>query len=108
MYGDVDEQMEFPSTPEEWATERWFNFSIRKNPGTPWLKRSTQRRVDNFRVVVGARWPTVQDLRLSTWGRRGLQTLSAWRYALGFYSLPYELKLMQRLVDLRKPEVESL
>jgi radical SAM superfamily enzyme YgiQ (UPF0313 family) len=108
MYGDVDGQMEFPNSPDEWATERWFDFSIRKNPGTPWLTRSTQRRVDNFRVVVSARWPTVQDLRLPAWGRRGLQALSAWRYALGFYSLPYELKLMQRLVDLRKPEAESL
>jgi hypothetical protein len=50
----------------------------------------------------------VQDLRLSAWGRGGLLALSAWRYRLGFYAFPYELKLMQRLTQLRKPEAESL
>ena len=108
MYGDVEGQVEFPTTPEEWATERWQNFTIRKDPRTPWLKPSTKRRIDNFRLVVSSRWPTVQDLRLPPWGRAGLQALSAWRYRLGFYAFPYELELMQRLIQLRKPEAESL
>jgi hypothetical protein len=34
--------------------------------------------------------------------------LSDWRYRLKFYSLPLELKLAQRVIDLRKPKVESL
>jgi len=108
MYGHVEGQVEFPTTPEEWAIERWQNFAIRKDPKTPWLRPSTKRRIDNFRLVVSSRWPTVQDLRLSAWGRRTLQALSAWRYRLGFYDFPYELELMQWLVHLRKPEVESL
>jgi len=108
MYGDVEDQMEFPLTPEEWATPRWQSFAVRKNARTPWFTRSTQRRIDNFRLVVSSRWPTVQDLQLSAWGRRGLQTLSSWRYRLGFYSFPVELKVMQRLTQLRKPEAESL
>ena len=95
-------------TPDEWTTERWQNFAVRKDPQNPWAKPSTQRRLDNFRLVVSSRWPTVQDLHLSTWGRGGLQALSAWRYRLGFYAFPYELKLMQRLTQLRKPEAESL
>ena len=108
MYGEVDGQIEFPVTPDEWTTERWQNFAVRKDPRNPWSKPSTLRRLDNFRLVVSSRWPTVQDLRLSSWGRGGLQALSAWRYRLGFYSFPYELKLMQRLTQLRKPEAESL
>jgi radical SAM superfamily enzyme YgiQ (UPF0313 family) len=108
MYGNVEDQIEFPATPDEWTTDRWQNFAIRKDPRNPWAKPSTLRRLDNFRLVVSSRWPTVQDLRLPAWGRGGLKALSAWRYRLGFYAFPYELKLMQRLTELRKPEAESL
>ena len=108
MYGDVEGQMEFPATPEEWATSRWQAFAVRKSPRTPWFTRSTQKRIDNFRTVVSSRWPTVQDLQLSSWGRRSLQTLSSWRYRTGFYAFPVELRMMQRLTQLRRPEAESL
>jgi radical SAM superfamily enzyme YgiQ (UPF0313 family) len=108
MYGDVEDQMEFPSTPDEWATPRWQSFAVRKSPRTPWFTRSTQKRIDNFRTVVSSRWPTVQDLQLSSWARKSLQTLSSWRYRTGFYAFPLELRMMQRLAQLRKPEVESL
>jgi radical SAM superfamily enzyme YgiQ (UPF0313 family) len=108
MYGGVEKQIEFPSTPEEWATARWQNYAVRKNPKAPWFSRTTQRRIDNFRLVVSSRWPTVQDLELSAWGRRGLKALSSWRYSLGFYAFPIELQMMQRLTQIRKPEVESV
>jgi anaerobic magnesium-protoporphyrin IX monomethyl ester cyclase len=108
MYGDVDAQIEFPTTPDEWASDQWMDFALRKNPTSPWLKPSTVRRIDNFRLVVSSRWPTVQDLRLSALGRQALRTLSAWRYRLGIYEFPYELQFMQWLVHLRKPEAESL
>jgi radical SAM superfamily enzyme YgiQ (UPF0313 family) len=108
MYGEVEEQVGFPASVEEWATPRWQNFAVRKSPKTPWLGRSTQRRIDNFRLVVSSRWPTVQDLRLPGWGRRSLQALSAWRYRTRCYAFPWELRMMQRLTQLRKPETESL
>ena len=108
MYGDVEGQIVFPATPDEWATERWYNFTIRKDPATPWMKPTTKRRIDNFRLVVSSRWPTVQDIRLPNWGRSLLRFLSAWRYRLNFYSFPYELRATQRLINLRKPEAESL
>ena len=108
MYGGVDKLMDFPSTPEEWATERWLNFSLRKDPRTPWLRPDLKRLIDNFELVVGSRWPTVQDIRLPAWGRQLLKALSAWRYRLKFYALPVEIGWAQRLIDLRKPKVESL
>ncbi|HKT12977.1 MAG TPA: radical SAM protein [Terriglobia bacterium] len=108
MYGDVEGQVSFPTTPDEWTTERWYNFTIRKDPATPWLRRTIKRKIDNFRLVVSSYWPTVQDVRLPKWGRHLLRILSAWRYRLGFYSCPWELQVMQRLIKLRKPEAESL
>jgi radical SAM superfamily enzyme YgiQ (UPF0313 family) len=108
MYGRVDGQIEFPETPEEWAAQRWYNFTIRTDPQVPWLPSRIKRRIDDFELVVNSRWPTVQDIRLPRWGRRLLQSLSSWRYKFGMYGFPLELEWAQKLVELRKPKVESI
>jgi radical SAM superfamily enzyme YgiQ (UPF0313 family) len=108
MYGDVEGRVHFPDTVEEWSTDRWLNFTIRKEPATPWLKPSMKKLIDDFELVVASRWPTTQDIRLPSWGRRLLKLLSSWRYALGMYRWPLELEWAQRFVELRKPKVESL
>jgi anaerobic magnesium-protoporphyrin IX monomethyl ester cyclase len=108
MYGNVEDRVRLPDTPDEWATERWQRFATQKDPKTPWLRPSTKQLIDNFELVVSSRWPTVQDIRLPRWGRMTLQALSAWRYKLGVYSVPFELKWTQRMIDLRRPKAESL
>jgi len=108
MYGHVDGRIQFPSSPEEWATDRWFNFTIRQDPRLPWLPQRVKRRIDNFELVINSRWPTIQDVHLPAWSRVVLQSLSSWRYALGIYGLPLELQWAQKLVALRKPRWESL
>src|SRR5579863_6852556 len=108
MYGGVEDQIQFPSTPDEWATDRWQRFATQKDPSTPWLRAPTKRLIDNFELVVSSRWPTVQDIRLPRWGRWTLKALSDWRYRLGVYSAPVELRFAQRVINLRKPKVESL
>ena len=108
MYGEVEDQIQFPTTPDEWATERWQRFATQKDPQTPWLRLPTKRRIDNFELVVSSRWPTVQDIRLPHWGRLALKALSSWRYRLGIYGAPLELKWMQQFIELRKPKAESL
>ncbi|HYK90164.1 MAG TPA: radical SAM protein [Acidobacteriota bacterium] len=108
MYGKVEGQIQFPTTPEGWATERWYNFTIRKDPQLPWLPERIRRRIDSFELVVNSRWPTVQDIRLPAWGRALLKSLSSWRYSFGLYGRPLELKWVQRAMELRKPKVESL
>jgi anaerobic magnesium-protoporphyrin IX monomethyl ester cyclase len=108
MYGDVGKQIAFPASPEEWAMERWLNFTLRKDPAVSWLPAGIKELIDNFELVVNSRWPTVQDIRLPSWGRALLQTLSSWRYQFQIYAHPLELAWAQRLIDLRKPKVESL
>ena len=108
MYGKVEGQIQFPRTPEEWATDRWYNFTTRHDPNVAWLPRRLKRKIDNFDLVVNSRWPTVQDIQLPRWGRTLLSGLSSWRYSLGFYHFPYELAWAQRLVALRKPRLESI
>ena len=108
MYGHVEGKIEFPSTPEEWATDRWFNFTVRHDPHLAWLPKKTKTTIDNFETVLSSRWPTIQDLHLPAWGRALLKTLSSWRYSLGIYQFPVELQLAQQLIALRKPRLESL
>jgi radical SAM superfamily enzyme YgiQ (UPF0313 family) len=108
MYGDVEGKIEFPKTPEEWASERWYNFTVRHDPHLPWLPQAVKEQIDNFELVVNSRWPTIQDIHLPRWGRNMLRSLSLWRYALGVYKFPFELQWAQRFVSLRKPRLESL
>jgi hypothetical protein len=108
MFGAVDDRVVFPSTPDEWASERWYNFTTRQDPHLPWLPPKVKHRIDNFELVINSRWPTAQDIHLPLWGRRLLQALSSWRYAFGFYEYPVELQWAQKLVALRKPRWESL
>ena len=108
MYGGVDGKLAFPRTPEEWAEPRWMRFTTRVDPDLPWLPRGLKRRIDDFETVLSSRWPTVQDIRMPGWGRGLLRSLSAWRYALGLYRAPLELRWAQQMVNLRKPRMESL
>jgi radical SAM superfamily enzyme YgiQ (UPF0313 family) len=108
MYGNVDSKVNFPSTPEEWATKRWYDFTVRVNPSMPWMKDSTRKLIDNFETVVACRWPTVQDIQATAWSRRLLKLLSSWRYAARLYSFPVELRLAHEFIQLRKPKVESI
>ncbi len=108
MYGNVDGKIKFPTTPEEWASERWYNFTIRQDPQLPWLPDRIRRRIDDFELVVNSRWPTIQDMHLSCWGRLLLRSLSCWRYLFGWYRSPVELQWLQRTVRLRQPKAESL
>jgi len=108
MYGDVDDKIQFPSSPAEWASKEWMDYTLRIDTHAPWLRLKTKRLIDNFETVVASRWPTVQDIRAPRWGRMLLQMLSAWRYTLRVYMFPLELRWAQQFIDLRKPKRESL
>jgi anaerobic magnesium-protoporphyrin IX monomethyl ester cyclase len=108
MYGNVEDRIQFPTTPDEWATEKWQRFATQKDPTTPWLRPRTKRLIDNFELVVSSHWPTLQDTKLPKMGRLALRALSMWRYYLRVYFWPVELKWVQRVISLRKPKEESL
>jgi len=108
MYGNVDGQVAFPNSPEEWATQKWMDFTLRIDPDTPWLRRKTKRLIDNFELVISSRWPTVQDIRAPKWARAFLKSLSAWRYWSQIYGFPQELRWAHQFIELRKPKRESV
>lgn len=94
----------FPQTLQEWASEEWERFAHRRDINVPYLKDDVRRKVRDFEAVVNAYYPTSTDIRLHGSMRYLLRGLSGIRYRTGWYSYPYELKALQRLVKYRRPE----
>jgi anaerobic magnesium-protoporphyrin IX monomethyl ester cyclase len=99
---------EFPKQLVDWLDPVWQNFDLRKNPHTPWLLPRHVERIMNFERVLNARFPTVSDIKLKRWQTTILRTIGAWRYKLGFYTAPWEIRLVaNRLFRYRQPEIEG-
>jgi hypothetical protein len=64
-------------------------------------------KIKNFETVLNAYYPTITDIRLSPWKKRLLKILGGWRYKLGVYQFPYEIKILQKLWKYRQPETEG-
>ena len=94
----------FPQTLDEWTSERWQAFSLRRDPRTPWSPASIRGRVRDFETVLNVYYPTVTDSRLTPMRRRVLRAAAAWRYYSGAESRPFELNLLQRVFHYQRPE----
>lgn len=98
----------FPTRLEEWLDPQWASFDLRKQPMTPWLTPRHIERIANFERVLNARYPTISDIKLKPWQTGILKTLGSWRYKLGFYELPWEIRFVaNRLFRYRQPEIEG-
>ncbi|MBI4546087.1 MAG: cobalamin B12-binding domain-containing protein [Gemmatimonadetes bacterium] len=94
----------FPDTLDEWVSGDWRHFSLRRDPKTPWLRPDIKQRVRNFERVLNAYYPTVTDTRIRGWKRALLRGLGGWRYRTQTYSLPLELRVLQRVFRYQRPE----
>lgn len=98
----------FPQQLEDWLSPAWEKFDLRRNPLTPWLTPAMVSRIRNFETVLNARFPTVSDLKLSSFQRKVMTTMSGIRYATNFYTFPMELKVLQKFwLRYRQPEIEG-
>ncbi|MBN2757934.1 MAG: B12-binding domain-containing radical SAM protein [Bacteroidales bacterium] len=97
----------FPSNIEDWLNPAWENFDLRKNPLTPWLNSKMINRVKNFETVLNARYPSISDFKIKGFKKFIFQLFAFCRYALNFYSFPYELRFLQKIWKYRKPETEG-
>lgn len=99
---------QFPEKLEDWLAQEWKSFDLRKNPLTPWLEPEMIDKISDFEVVLNARFPTEQDVKLTSFQRKTITFLSKIRYNNNFYHFPYELKFLQRFwLKYRQPEVEG-
>jgi anaerobic magnesium-protoporphyrin IX monomethyl ester cyclase len=100
------EELQFPQSPEEWAQSRWVDYACHAD--APWVSERLRRRIENFVTVLGCRFPTAQDIRLSRWTRSVLSALAYWRYGARRYDSPWELSLLQKLLRPARPELTGI
>jgi anaerobic magnesium-protoporphyrin IX monomethyl ester cyclase len=98
---------DFPETLDEWISPAWLDFSQRRSSTMPWIKRSLQDQIHDFERVINAYYPTTTHLGLTGGWRRVLRLASAWRYHLGFYHFPLELRALHKLIAYQRPETSS-
>ncbi len=91
----------FPRQLEDWISPQWEGIDQRKNPLTPWLSTAMVRKIKNFETLLNGYYPNASDIGLSTWTRRLLKAFSYFRYKTGIYAMPYEIKLLQKIVRYR-------
>jgi len=94
----------FPQTLEQWISADWQDFAQRRSAQIPWLADPLRRRLRDFERVLSAYYPTITNPNLRGARRMLLRAASAWRYHLGFYQYPIELRSMQRLLAYQRPE----
>ena len=95
-----------PATPEEWTEPKWMDFVCHQD--APWLTPRIRQRVKDFAQVLSCRFPTVQDYRAPQLAKAFLRNLARWRYSARRYDNPWELRLAQRFVRLKQPQLESI
>lgn len=108
MYNKVLESgFKFPQKLEDWLSDEWENFDLRKNPLTPWLTAPMIDKIKNFETVLNGYYPTVSDIKLNAVKRKIIKTLSAIRYKNNWYKKPYEIKVLQKIWQYRQPEIQG-
>ena len=98
--------LQFPDSAEGWAEQQWVDYWCHKS--APWVSDKLQRRIEDFRAVLGCRFPTLTDIRTPGWQKAALRGFSAWRYGLRRYDKPWELDLLRRAVRLWDPQLKGL
>jgi radical SAM superfamily enzyme YgiQ (UPF0313 family) len=96
----------FPRTADEWAEPRWRAYWCHQD--APWLSARLRRRIVDFTTVLGCRFPTIMDIRASSWGKTALRALASWRYRFQRYDDPWELRVSRKLIRQWDPRVMSL
>jgi anaerobic magnesium-protoporphyrin IX monomethyl ester cyclase len=96
----------FPRTADEWAEPEWLDYWCHQD--APWLSERLRRRIVDFTTVLGCRFPTIMDIRASSWGKAALRGLASWRYRFQRYDDPWELRVSRKLIRQWDPRVMSL
>ena len=99
-------QVVFPSSADGWAEPEWLAYWCHQD--APWLSPRLRRRIVDFTTVLGCRFPTIMDIRASSWGKSALRALASWRYKFERYDHPWELRISRKIIRHWDPRVMSL
>jgi anaerobic magnesium-protoporphyrin IX monomethyl ester cyclase len=91
-YGNIDPLAGTPTTLEEWAKPKWVNWMTHEDPEVPWLDRRLKSRVEDFELVLKARFPSIHDRYTRGWGKVAGRWLAEGRWRHGQYADPRLLR----------------
>lgn len=97
----------YPRNLDEWASHEWEQYTLRRNPHTPWLTKRLHRKIINFRAVHQSYYPKTNDRIIARWKIWILRIMSAWRYRLRIHAGAYELRVLLRLLLNPSPKHEG-
>lgn len=97
-YGDVDPLAGTPATLEEWTEPQWVGWSTHEDPDVPWMTRRLKARVEDFRLVLESRFPSLHDRKTARWGKSLARLLAANRWRTGRYESPRTLRADRKSV----------
>ncbi len=97
----------FPTTLNEWVSDYWEDFDLRRGNRLPWLKPSMVRYIRNFEVVLMSSYPSITNFHISRFGKIVLNIPGRLRYKLRWYRFPYGIKALLKLLYYRRPEKEG-
>lgn len=103
----VEGGLNYPKNLDEWASHEWTQYTLRRNPHTPWLTKRLHRKIINFRAVQQAYHPKTNDRILESWKVKVLRLFSAWRYRMRFFTCAYELRFLLRVLMNPAPRHEG-
>ena len=103
-YGSVDPLAGTPETLEEWTTPKWLNWMTHEDPDVPWLDRRLKARVEDFELVLKARFPSVHDRHTRGWGKAAGRWLAQSRWRRARYDDP---KLLRRVRSWARKEPDD-
>jgi radical SAM superfamily enzyme YgiQ (UPF0313 family) len=99
-YGDVDPLSGTPDRLEDWITPEWMGWMTHEDPHVPWLTPDLKVRLDDFRLVLQSRFPSVHDIRTRPWGKKLGRVLARRRWSKENYARPRLLRTVRRLAGV--------
>lgn len=106
-YGDVDPLKGTPETLEEWTEPEWVRWMTHEDPRVPWMDRGLRSRVEDFRLVLESRFPSLHDHRTRDWGKALGRILSRRRWDRGEFSNPRLLRTVRRWAQVRPDDSQA-
>ena len=108
LYEEASQQgFQFPTRLDEWIREDWLDFAQRRSQELPWISNQLRTRLRDFQRVLNAYYPTRTDPNLTRARRKLLRLVSSWRYRLGIYRYPLELRALHKWMRYQRPETSG-
>jgi radical SAM superfamily enzyme YgiQ (UPF0313 family) len=106
-YGDVDALAGTPDRLEEWIEPEWVRWMTHEDPRVPWMDDSLRARVENFRLVLDSRFPSLHDRRTRGWGKALGRMLARRRWESGDFNDPALLRTVRRWAQLQPADSQA-